>query len=241
MVRPDVTLYGEFLPEEAYQNPDFNMFATLDYYPPEFLYTTVSAGMPVRMSLYHSTGILSQCVPYGFRKENTIICQNNDIILTNTDSYLIQGHTDYEKILADIASVQEIPMQALLPQCEEEKLSLLSALMQGKETQSVWISDSNSPASAEAGILCGSFYDDFVYENYTALPESPALEAVREAYAGLLDTYHAETANPYQTIMLLQALRDQICANVTYTLAPGKTPSNTDHTAYFLLDNRKGY
>ncbi len=229
------------LPEEAYQNPDFNMFATLDYYPPEFLYTTVSAGMPVRMSLYHSTGILSQCVPYGFRKENTIICQNNDIILTNTDSYLIQGHTDYEKILADIASVQEIPMQALLPQCEEEKLSLLSALMQGKETQSVWISDSNSPASAEAGILCGSFYDDFVYENYTALPESPALEAVREAYAGLLDTYHAETANPYQTIMLLQALRDQICANVTYTLAPGKTPSNTDHTAYFLLDNRKGY
>ena len=228
------------LPQETYQNPDFDIFETLNYYPPEFLYETVSNHMPVRMLLYHPTGILSQCIPYGFQKDANILCQKDDSIQTNTLIYTIQGHTDYESVLADIASVHQVTAQELLLQTKEEHFFPLSALIQGKENKSVWISESNS-LSAEAGTLCGSFYDDFVYENDTVLPDSPALDTVRQAYADILNTYNAETATPYETILLLENLRDRICADVLYTLAPGKTPSNTDHTAYFLLENRKGY
>ena len=72
------------LPDEAYQHHNLEIFSQLDYYPPEFLYSTVTGGNPIQMSLYHSTGILSQCIPYGFQKNHQIICQTNDMMQTNT-------------------------------------------------------------------------------------------------------------------------------------------------------------
>ncbi|MBR1529137.1 MAG: hypothetical protein IJ642_07525 [Oscillospiraceae bacterium] len=242
------------LPEEIYQNPDLAFFETLDYYPPEFLYSTISDENPVQMSLYHTTGILSQCIPYGFQKNKNILCQKNDMIQTNTNSYTIQGHTDYEALLSDLASVYQIMTPELLESCETEKISEYSKILnQNDQISSVWISQSSelmmqfyggaafNAQAAEAGILCGSFYDDFVYEHYTVLPDTPAMAAVRGVYADLLDGYDAKTASPYQTILLMQNLRDKVCENVIYTLSPGKTPSNMDHTAYFLLENHKGY
>jgi len=242
------------LPEEAYQNPDLALFETLDYYPPEFLYSSLSISNPVRMSLYHSTGILSQCIPYGFQKDKNILCQKNDMIQTNTNSYTIQGHTDYEAILSDFASVYQIMTPELLTSCEPEKISDYAEILdQHNKFSSVWISAGSELISqfygestfnsqaAEAGILCGSFYHDFVKQNYTALPDTPAMRAVHDAYADLLNTYQADTASPSETILFMQNLRDKVCENVIYTLSPGKTPANTDHTVYFLLENHKGY
>ncbi len=226
-------------PDSLTNAEKLKIFSTLDYYPPEFLYSTVTGGNPVQMALYHTTGILSQCVPYGFQKNKNILCQPDDHIQTNTGTYTIQGHTDYEAILSDTDAVYQIDILELPERCDPELFPTLPPL----HDTLVWISGSSAwdSRAAEAGILCGSFYDDFVYENYTSLPDTPSLQAVRTAYAALLADFDARTASPSETILKLQDIRDKICENVSYTLAPGKTPSGTDHTAWFLLENRKGY
>ena len=161
--------------------------------------------------------------------------------------------TDFEEILRNPDAVKKIPVQGLFTSCNESDADLLRMAMSLNDKPSVWISENSKimnkfyqlsmydPRTAEAGILCGSFYDDFVYENYTALPESASLQAVRTAYADLLSGFDARTATPAETVLRLEVLRDMVCDTVSYTLAPGKTPANTDHTAYFLLENQKGY
>lgn len=232
-------------PEEVYQNPALETFQTLDYYPPEFLYATVP-GTPVEMSLSYANSILAQCIPYGFQKNESILCQINDTVQTNTDHYLIQGNADYEEIFSDAGAVSQVPVSELLPYGYPEHDEIFSSLLTSGNSGAVWISSNNMmsafPAQAsESGMLCGTFYDDFVYENYTVLPDTPAMQAVYSAYASELENFNARTASPSELILKLQKLRDKVCDNVTYTLAPGKTPSDIDHTVYFLLENRKGY
>ncbi len=240
-------------PQVLKDSENLEIFRTLDYYPPEFLYSTMTGGNPVQMSLYHTTGVLAQCVPYGFQKNQDILCQPDDNMQTSTTDYTIQGHMDYEAILSDADAVKKIPIQGLFTSLYgSDDIDLLREVM-GSKKPSVWVSEKSrlmkefyeigtfDSRAAEAGILCGSFYDDFVYENYTSLPDTPSLQAVRTAYADLLGDFDARTASPSETILKLQDLRDKICDNVSYTLAPGKTPSGTDHAAWFLLENRKGY
>ncbi|MBE6876861.1 MAG: transglutaminase domain-containing protein, partial [Ruminococcus sp.] len=241
------------LPEEAYQNQNLDIFNQLDYYPPEFLYSTVTGGNPLQMSLYNTTGILAQCVPYGFQKNHNIICQVNDLIQTSTQNYTIRGRTDFEEILLNPDAVKKIPVQGLFTSCNESDMDLLRMAMNLNGKPSVWISENSKivnefyqysmydPRTAKAGILCGSFYDDFVYENYTSLPDSPSLQAVRTAYADLLSDFDGKNATPAEIFTRLELLRNKVCDTVDYTLAPGRTPANTDHTAYFLLENHKGY
>ena len=204
------------------------------------------------MSLYHTTGVLAQCVPYGFQKNQNILCQSDDSIQTSTVNYTIRSNMDYEEILLNAEAVRQTGILPLLKSCPPDDKAFLEELVQGKTANAVWVAESTrlvsefyggsyTSSASEAGILCGSFYDDFVYENYTSLPDTPSLQAVRTAYADLLGDFDARTASPSETILKLQDLRDKICDNVSYTLAPGKTPSGTDHAAWFLLENRKGY
>ncbi|MBR7083972.1 MAG: transglutaminase domain-containing protein, partial [Oscillospiraceae bacterium] len=239
-------------PEGIYQNPDIKNFEYLNYYPPEFLYSTVT-GTPVDMTFYYPNNILSQCIPYGFQKNENVLCQINDTVQTNTDHYLIQGNTDYEEIFSNPDAVSQMAVSDLLLNCPSEDTEILSSLLSSGNSGNVWISSNHAMTSTfqnenastakafEAGILCGTFYDDFVYENYTVLPDTSSMQEIRTAYNSELQNFNARTASPAETILKLQELRDKVCDNVTYTLSPGKTPPDTDHTAYFLLENKKGY
>ncbi|MCM1507650.1 MAG: transglutaminase-like domain-containing protein [Ruminococcus flavefaciens] len=86
--------------------------------------------------------------------------------------------------------------------------------------------------------LLQSRYRDFVYENYLDVPDNENMQEVREAYADILsyDTTYAS-----DKIEVLKAIRERIDEQNTYSLSPGKTPSNRDFINYFLLENHKGY
>lgn len=81
-------------------------------------------------------------------------------------------------------------------------------------------------------------YKEFVYENYLTIPDNESMQEVQEAYADILsyDTTYAS-----DKLILLEAIRNRMDEQNTYTLSPGKTPSNRDFVNYFLLENHKGY
>ncbi len=85
-------------------------------------------------------------------------------------------------------------------------------------------------------------YLDYVIEHHTALPDTQAMQNVRNTYAYLLDARpDPHTASASEIIMFVQELREAIGNESVYTLAPGKTPIDRDFVEYFLLNNHKGY
>lgn len=244
------------LPEDIYQNSSqvttLQAFQELQYHPAEFLYYTAPEQYDIQMTMYHTTGVLSQCIPYGFQKNEAVFC-DIDEIATETTSYVLAGGAEYEEIFMNPDSVASIGIAQLLNGCHDSAIPVLSELLEHHENDAVWLpnhsqlslhyyGDSTFTAGAsEAGILCGAGYDDFVYEHETYLPDTPDMQAVRTAYADIFTGFDAETATPSEIIAKLQEIRNQICNEVFYTLAPGKTPVSRDHVAYFLLENKKGY
>lgn len=83
-------------------------------------------------------------------------------------------------------------------------------------------------------------YRDFVYENYLSIPDTSAMQEIRENFVDLLDTDDVES-DPAYKLNILYALRGMIADNAEYSLSPGKTPKNRDFINYFLLENNKGY
>ncbi|MDE5738294.1 MAG: transglutaminase-like domain-containing protein, partial [Oscillospiraceae bacterium] len=240
------------LPEEIYQDNlqenIANAFQELNYYPEEFLYYTAPELHDIQLSLYHATGILEKCIPYGFMKNENISC-NLSLITTNTSNYSITGGADYEQIFMNPDSVSYIKIASLL--MHTNRVDLFSELLQNDN--SVWLPKSNqlnmlyygdnafSEQASQAGILCGSGYSDFVYEQETYLPDTADMQVIKNTYADLFENFNAKTASPSEIIAKLQQIREKICNEVSYTLAPGKTPANQDHVSYFLLKNKKGY
>lgn len=81
-------------------------------------------------------------------------------------------------------------------------------------------------------------YKEFVYDNYLKVPDNQNMQEVRDAYADILsyDTTYAS-----DKLAVLKAIRERMDEQNTYSLSPGKTPSNRDFVNYFLLENHKGY
>ena len=84
---------------------------------------------------------------------------------------------------------------------------------------------------------------DFAKKYYLQLPEN--LKAVTEDFAdylekedNLLERYRKGTANESD---IIKAVKNYIMKDTTYTLSPGKTPSDRDTVEYFLMENKKGY
>lgn len=75
-------------------------------------------------------------------------------------------------------------------------------------------------------------YRDFVYEEYTKLPER-SLQTVKE-------TYGAPAFQAQSLAEKLLIIRQDLSA-LEYTLSPGKTPYGKDFVEYFLYENQKGY
>lgn len=87
--------------------------------------------------------------------------------------------------------------------------------------------------------LLQSSYKHFVYENYLTVPDNEAMEEVRQAYSDIVDVEHGSSAE--EVFGILNDIRVRMAANNTYSLSPGRTPSNRDFVNYFLLENHKGY
>lgn len=81
-------------------------------------------------------------------------------------------------------------------------------------------------------------YKEFVYDNYLKVPDNQNMQEVRDAYADIMsyDTTYAS-----DKLAVLKAIRERMDEQNTYSLSPGKTPSNRDFVNYFLLENHKGY
>ncbi|MBQ8927530.1 MAG: transglutaminase domain-containing protein [Oscillospiraceae bacterium] len=241
------------LPEEAYADPVFDVFDALDFHPPEFLYYTGTDNRRMRMSMYNTTDTLGLCVPYGFLKSEDVTCRRDDSLDTGTTVYTFSGGTDYEEALSMAGAVEHDRVEDLLPNVAPEHAAVMAQLVSAHPDTRVWVQAKgqllrhyyagagNSTNTAEAAILCGCGYSDAVFANETALPDSPALDAVRAQYADLFAGFDARTASPARTIDVLRQLRDRVCREVTYDLAPGRTPADQDFTAFFLLENRRGY
>ena len=81
-------------------------------------------------------------------------------------------------------------------------------------------------------------YKDFVYANYLTVPEGTNMEEVYNAYRDILEKPDTGAASRLEK---LDAIREKMNSEVTYSLDPGRTPSNRDFVNYFLLENKKGY
>lgn len=89
--------------------------------------------------------------------------------------------------------------------------------------------------------LLENTYRDFVYKNYLQFPGNDKdMSEVYAEYADILDKAEfAETAA--DKLAILNEIREKMSADTSYTLSPGKTPSNRDFVNYFLIENQKGY
>lgn len=83
-------------------------------------------------------------------------------------------------------------------------------------------------------------YEKFVYENYLQVPDTTAMQEVRETFAEYIDTAE-QFEYPVERINVLYSLRKAVADMTKYSLSPGKTPGNRDFVNYFLLENNKGY
>ncbi len=101
--------------------------------------------------------------------------------------------------------------------------------------------DAHSQFDGYATHFAEQGYLEFVREHHTVLPETQAMQNVRDSYAYLVDGFRADATTPSETIYFLQELREAVSQNSTYTLAPGRTPVDRDFVEYFLMDNHKGY
>lgn len=95
----------------------------------------------------------------------------------------------------------------------------------------------NAPAIMSS--LLENRYRKFVYANYLQLPDNDSMDEIRSEFADILDSASGETAA--DKLETLQQLRDKVSSMTTYSLSPGKTPSNRDFVNYFLLENKQGY
>ena len=235
--------------------PEMQMFSDVRYYPSEFLYYAVqSLGYEqTTLSILDPNETLLHCVPYGFA-EQARMQQQGDLILTpgGTDYTVFCGE-DYENLLLNTVSY-DVPAITQLEICPENDQETLSALLQGHEEElvqfplsstaqeAVYYGDMDALARrAEAAVLSACGYTDLVYSAYTEVPDTEDMEVVHRMFGDILDGFDARAATPSETMILLSRIRERLCANVEYSLSPGRTPPGEDYIRYFLTQNRRGY
>ncbi|MGN0605393.1 MAG: transglutaminase family protein [Oscillospiraceae bacterium] len=101
-------------------------------------------------------------------------------------------------------------------------------------------------------------YRNYVYNEYLQLPDNQDMKDIYTEFSDVIENaaarsssaeYYADYDGRYTEIMYncediystLCEIRSAISQNTEYTLSPGRTPATRDFTAYFLLENKKGY
>ena len=93
---------------------------------------------------------------------------------------------------------------------------------------------------AQLAILLEEKYSNFVYENYLRIPDTDAMDEVRQAYSDVLPSSVSRMTNQ-DKLRILENIRNKIDDTSSYTLSPGRTPKNRDFVNHFLLESHKGY
>lgn len=238
------------LPLEEYESNDvFKLFEKLDYYPQDFLYENVilSSSSTTTMTMHNLNRVISRSVPYGYEKNPSLSYQNDNRFTSFSNEYKILRNQNYEKILQRFSGYEQI-FDSPYALCREENKEIFQSLpsennadMQELLFPAIPGVFSYSPETVEAMILCENGYRDFVYKHHTKLPDTDAMQRIYNTYSYIIDSYDAEYATASDTLEFMQALRETVSKQSTYTLAPGKTPVDQDFAAHFLLDNQKGY
>ncbi len=234
------------IPEDSVYNTHdvFSLFASLEYYPPEFLYPNLP-GHSITMQIQQTEGIVPQCVPYAFRENEGLHFLHDNQFTAFPSVYEVAWNQDFETMLEE--SSQQWLSGTLYQQCRPENMDTFAPMFDYEYLPPIWMTVTGNgevmeyPMAVEASLLCKFGYRDFVMELDTQVPDTEAMANVREAYADLLDDYDASSASAYDTLMFLQQVRETMSVQMNYTLAPGRTPANKDFVEHFLLENQRGY
>ncbi len=238
---PDETVYGE--------NTVFSLFERLDYYPPEFLYEAfaVTDAETISMRMNNVKGFVGECIPYGFKPDDAIGILRDNRFTAFPKSYDFLRMQDYESMFL-ASSYNQIGTGAWYEHCRPENQKLFEMLFDYAQAPILRITvPMNYPSSIpenqamESYLLSSYGYKAYVESMDLQVPDTPAMDHVRSVYQPLLNQYQAESASPADTIAFLQDLRTALSEDMTYTLAPGRTPSDKDFVEHFLLENRRGY
>lgn len=246
-------VYGDnswSLPEESVYEADiFSVFDTINYYPQEFLYWNVYpqdyADMTV--TFHNVTDILGECVPYGFMEQDNVQCLHDNRFSSCSSSYQIVQNQDFESILLDSSQIWLLTEDVQYEMCRPQNQDVFRELIDYENFPALSITAANgntmikTAQTLEASLLCRYGYKDYVMELDLQVPDTPAMQNIREKYAYMLDSFSSSTATASETIVFMQELRDAVCSDMNYTLAPGRTPPTEDFVEYFLLKNQKGY
>ncbi len=237
------------IPEEIVydMNPVFDLFETLQFYPQEFLYPNAmgDAQQTVTLTMQNPSETLGECVPYGFMENDELTFLNDNQFSTFASSYQIVQDQDYEARLLDSFPIY-MEGTEIYHNFQSADRQVFNELFDYEQLDPFVLDcvSGNAPSSSEvqkAYLLCRYGYREYVHKQDTQIPDTPAMEQVRTAYAELLDSYHHDTASAADTIAFLQELRETICGTAVYSLAPGRTPSDKDFVEHFLMESRTGF
>jgi len=225
------------LSKDVYDSPLFDNFRASGCYPQDLYGAFAQALYPDRPA----NGIsIVKCIdddqyfaPYGVIS-NHYLTYNDDL----TEYDIADGKSSYEFNYVSssdvIAGVGYVNDDRISPYVDESHKS--AAEWYGGYDALLEFSDSTDYYE---GIE--KSYRQFVYENYLQLPENRAMDEIREKYADILALSDKRDISTIDKIDILKKLRTRISADNTYTLSPGRTPSNRDFANYFLLESHKGY
>lgn len=231
-----------------------SMFRDLSFYPPEFLfYTAQSLGFErAEMTLENADGALARCVPYGCEQNNALFFRDDLVVGTKTNTYTVFCGSNYEDLLLGTMSYP-VTAQSQLSMCTPEDQDALSDYVSGREDAIVQLPQSVAlgpvyyggeeglAKRSKAAVLSAAGYTDYVFEQYTAVPDDEDIKDVAWYFKDLFEGFDARSASASDTILMLDRLRERLCASVEYSLTPGRTPPGDDYIHYFVIENQKGY
>lgn len=246
------------LADDKYKNQLFSDFERFKVYPQDFasLFSrNVIPDVPtgtiwIKSKLRHNKSL----APYGtdnfgnltYDTDKTVSSKHKNesefsykFISANNDSIASFLGDPMQNIYSASYITNEDIKQRLIEYCNENGLFAYDDVFY---TENEMPFDNDSYSYSNGNVLIAQLfqerYKDFVYENYLTVPDNENMQEVREAYSDILSR---DTTYATDKLDVLKAIRQRMDEQNTYTLSPGKTPSNRDFVNYFLLENHKGY
>lgn len=251
------------LPKKAYKNKIFDDFKEYDIYPQDFpavlaklIYDGNDNTIWIKTSTKKSSHVYA---PYGTENFGGL-SYNKDLTISpvggkkgeasykffpvdiDTISKEVEAINQSNHDLREVFSTSEIRdkqcREKVLKYCTENNLITYDdffSIDYDIPYNRQYVLDNGDTIMAQ---LLQNSYKDFVYKNYLDVPNTKAIQEVKEAYSDILK---GDISTVKGRIDILTAIKKKMQAECTYSLYPRKTPSNRDFVNYFLLENHKGY
>ncbi len=258
------------LSDKVYKEADglFDDFKEYDIYPQDFPYLFIDSAIDKNNYLYHDGNNITlwleakrkpnkSYAPYGtlnygdmkYTLDTVVSSKDND---SSGYSYKFTPvEAPYSAVLLgadermelNIDTVSEKKWQDNISEyCEDNdiKISSDNSIVIDSRLHGDFSHNLNKNGSAVMAALLEESYSEFVYDNYLQVPDTTGLNEVRAEFSDIIEK--GESADtPSEQLILLNDIRDKMNSMVTYSLKPGRTPSNRDFVNYFLIENQLGY